>query len=508
MLYTGCPGFQQRLGKGPHFCLNPCSGQSRLDDANTGVHRDAMGLLSMKSTPKRLRTVVPSLRLGVMVMIWDSPIESGPVPESESTFDAIVVGGGPGGSAAAGYMAMKGLNVLLLEKAIWPRDKTCGDAVGGKSLKHVEELGVKATLEQTPHFRVDSIIFGGPNGKEVRIPLPEEEVENREAGYSLPRRQFDTLLFRNANEKVLESGGAVIQNFTVKEVHIEGDAIKGISGIHNGESLHYTAALTIGAGGYNCPVARSITAHHDEPMVDKTHYCGAYREYWTGVEGCGDWSGAIEIHFIEGVLPGYFWIFPVGDGVVNVGIGMVMTEMDKQKAKLRGLQDWAINESPKFKKRFANAKKLEKSGKGSMLPFGSPRKKPPSFQPRRIAMAGAMCIGDAASLVDPFTGEGIGNALLSAKMASDIFDMEIHKEGFTSESAVEYQVKLWEELSAELTNSYKLQRLVKKKWLMNFFIGRAVKKVELQRALTDMIASKEAQGQFHSLWWWIKALFF
>ncbi len=441
-------------------------------------------------------------------MDWESPIDSGPVPDSESAFDAIVVGGGPGGSAAASYMAMDGLKVLLLEKAVYPRDKTCGDAVGGKSLKHVEELGVKATLEKTDHFRVDSIVFGAPNGKEVRISLPEEEVENREAGYSLPRRQFDTLLFRNANEKVLESGGSVIQGFTVKEVHIEGDAVKGITGIHDGESMHFTAPLTIGAGGYNCPVARAVVAHHDEPMVDKKHYCGAYREYWTGVGGCEDWKGAIEIHFIEGVIPGYFWIFPVGGGVVNVGVGMVIAEMDKQKTKLRSLQEWVINEDEKFSKRFANAKMVEKSGKGWQLPFGSPRKNPPSFQPRRAAMAGAMCVGDASSLVDGFSGEGIGNALLSGKMASSMFNLEIHKEGFTSESAVEYQVKLWEELSAELTNSYKLQRLVKKKWLMNFFIGRAVKKVELQRALTDMIASKEAQGQFHSMWWWIKALFF
>jgi flavin-dependent dehydrogenase len=119
-----------------------------------------------------------------------------------------------------------------------------------------------------------------------------------------------------------------------------------------------------------------------------------------------------------------------------------------------------------------------------------------------------MCVGDAASLIDPFTGEGIGNALLSAKMASDVFDIEIHKEGFTSESAVEYQEKLWKELSPELTNSYKLQRLVKRKWLMNLFISKAVKKEELQRALTDMISSKEAQGQFHTKWWMLKTLLF
>ena len=461
----------------------------------------------MKSTPQRLKTVEDRRWIGAG-MSWDSPIDSGAVPDDGSTFDVIVVGGGPGGSAAAAYMAMAGAKVLLLEKAVYPRDKTCGDAVGGKSLKHVEELGVKATLEQTNHFRVDGIIFGAPNGKEVRISLPEDEVENREAGYSLPRKQFDTLLFRNANEKVIETGGSVVQNFSVKEVHVEDGAITGVSGIHDKNSYHFSAPLTIGAGGYNCPVARTVVAEFDEPMVDKKHYCGAYREYWTGVEGCEDWKGAIEIHFIDGVIPGYFWIFPVGNGVVNVGIGMVIAEMDKQKTKLRALQEWVIKEDPKFSKRFANAKMVEKSGKGWQLPFGSPRKKAPSFQPRRAAMAGAMCIGDAASLVDPFTGEGIGNALLSAKLASLEFDLEKHKEGFTSESADSYQVKLWEELSAELTNSYKLQRLVKRKRLMNFFIGKAVKKVELQHALTDMIASKEAQGQFHSKWWMIKTLLF
>ncbi|RZD41826.1 MAG: hypothetical protein CXT70_03855, partial [Methanobacteriota archaeon] len=91
--------------------------------------------------------------------MWEQPIDCGPSPENNASFDAIVVGGGPGGSSAAGYLAKGGKKVLFIEKSVWPRDKICGDAVGGKSLGHVRDLGVKEILESTPHFRVTGIKF-------------------------------------------------------------------------------------------------------------------------------------------------------------------------------------------------------------------------------------------------------------------------------------------------------------------------------------------------------------
>ncbi|MEE3208282.1 MAG: FAD-dependent monooxygenase, partial [Candidatus Thermoplasmatota archaeon] len=100
---------------------------------------------------------------------WEQPIEGGPQPASGSRFDIIVVGGGPGGAAAAGYAALAGHRVLLLDKAIWPRDKTCGDAVGGKSLSHVEELGVLERLEASPHFKITGVLFSSPRGDEIRV---------------------------------------------------------------------------------------------------------------------------------------------------------------------------------------------------------------------------------------------------------------------------------------------------------------------------------------------------
>ena len=454
---------------------------------------------------------------------WTKPINSGDVPNDGSTFDVIVVGGGPGGAAAAAYAAMEGNHVLLLEKAVYPRDKTCGDAVGGKSLKHVEELGVKPLVESTPHNRVTGIVFSSANGQEIHCSLPEEEIENKEAGYALPRLQFDYMMFSRANELVLENGGSVIQDFTVTNVNVVGDGesqkIVGVTGIVGGkrsknEPLTFTAPLTVGAGGYICPVAKTVTETcHNEPMRDDLHYCGAYREYWVDVEGCEGSKIPIEIHFIKEVIPGYWWIFPVGvndEGktVVNVGIGMVINEMNKRSVKLKKLQKWVIEEHPVFSERFKNATMLEGSGKGHQLPFGSPRKNAPSFQPRRSAMAGAICVGDAASLVDPFSGEGIGNALVSSKIAVSHFDKDAHSNGFPTSAADAYMQELWGTLGPELTNSLKMQKMVRKTWLMNWVLKKANKKQAIKDMLEQSLSSKEAQEEMKSTWNLLKLLLF
>ena len=454
---------------------------------------------------------------GSTARVWELPIETGEVPESGAEFDAIVVGGGPGGSSAAGYLAKSGARVLLIEKDVWPRDKICGDAVGGKSLSHVNELGVKADLESTPHFRVTGIVFSSPKGNSVRVPLPEEDVQRLEAGYALPRAQFDSLLFNRCQAMVREADGLVIQGGEVRSVLFDdgaggedpgegtGDA-RHASGVvvriggRNGEERTYYTRELVGAAGYRCPVARSVVeSSYNEVMMDRDHYCGGYREYWQNVKGCETNVGDIEIHFVDSVIPGYFWLFPVSENVVNVGIGMVMGLLDKQKKKLKALQADVIANHPMFKERFAEAKMVPGSAKGWQLPFGSPRKKT-SRQPRRSSMNGIRLVGDAASLIDPFSGEGVGNALVTGEMAARHIT---EKRPF-----LEYQDEVWKVLGPELINSYRMQKLSRKSWLLNWFVGKAEKKPALQEMMTEMIASKEAQENLHSPWFMVKTLLF
>ncbi|HLD77456.1 MAG TPA: NAD(P)/FAD-dependent oxidoreductase, partial [archaeon] len=394
-------------------------------------------------------------------------------PKLAATFDAIVVGSGPGGSACARFLGMLGRKVLLLDKAKFPRDKTCGDGISGKSTRLLKELGITENIEARQHGRIKSVIFSSPKGDVIDIPVPAGAY-----GYCSPRLVFDNVVFEAAkatpNVKTLEQ-------FQVSEVLKDGEKVIGVRGtdLVTKQSMEFRAPVTVGADGATSVVAKAV----GQWSIVPEHLVVAIRMYYKNVTGMKE---AIEMHFLDEVMPGYFWLFPVGDGLVNVGSGMLMSDLRERHVNLEEATLNAIKSS-RFAERFKDAEKVSPT-QGWNLPVASYR--------RTVAGEGWVLVGDAASLIDPFTGEGIGNALLSGKLAAQTIDKALRGEA----KLMDYHEQLWSTIGNEIATSYRMQKWGKRKWLLNAFIRKAAKRPELREYLSSTLASEEIKKGLVSPW--------
>ena len=405
---------------------------------------------------------------------------------SENIFyDCIVVGGGPGGSTAASFLSRGGKKVLLLEKEKFPRDKTCGDAISGKSLAVLEELGLVGAIEKADHGEIKGVLFSSPNGSLASI-MFGKEGEQIGKGYTCRRQVYDNLLFQNAKKHCDAMEGMAAVSLVKENGEVVGVKARGA----DGKEYEFRGRMVIGADSVNSIVAREIRGAD----VDPDHTCIAYRAYYSGITGM---TGCLEIHFVKSIMPGYFWIFPMENGLANVGVGMVMADMKKHGTDLgKAMEDITAN-NPLFKERFANAKMVSPL-KAWSLPFGSKK--------RKVHAQNVLLVGDAAGLVDPFSGEGIGNAMLSGKLASEVA-IEALDAGDTSEKFLShYEERLWKAVWNELSTSYKMQKLGKVEFLLNFVVGKAAKSPKAREAISGTLANKEAKNEYASPLFYLKLL--
>ncbi|HLC36290.1 MAG TPA: NAD(P)/FAD-dependent oxidoreductase, partial [archaeon] len=283
-----------------------------------------------------------------------------------------------------------------------------------------------------------------------------------------------------------------IEEFSVNDLIQENNFVVGVKGKHkDGREQEFRGKVVVGADGAASVVARKLGVEQKDP----DHIIMAVRAYYRGITGM---TPNIELHFLESIIPGYFWIFPLEDGTANVGIGMVKSDMQKTKMNLTEAMFKAIEEDPLFKNRFKNAE-IEGPVRGWTLPSGSRRTKNHGN--------GWLLIGDAASLIDPFSGEGIGNAMTSGKYASEVISEALRANDFSEKFFYKYEKMIQENLDPELKNSYSLQKWGKHKWLLNFLIGKASKNKQVQELLSGMLVNEEAKKKLYSPLFYLKLLF-
>ena len=402
-------------------------------------------------------------------------------------YDIIIVGGGPAGAAAALYAEKAGLKSIILEKAKFPRDKICGDALSGKTIKILRDLDLIDELEKLDGSHINRITFGSPSNNQFDINLQSGKKENHvNKGYVIPRLVFDNFLFQKAS-LVTDT----LENFTVKDVIYQNGKMRGVNGIDKkGNKYSIEAPLVFGCDGANSIIARKVGLY----SMDMKNTAVAIRRYY---EGVGSLTDQIELHYLKEVKPGYFWLFPAGDGMANIGVGISKESAKKEDRTLNQIMNEIIS-SDYFRDRFRYARPIEKP-KGWNLPMGSIH--------RKNHGNGYMLLGDAAGLVDPFTGEGIGNAMVAAKYAVDVAKEAKGESDFSEKKLKKYDYLVWSELGGELNVSTKLQKLAHSSFLLNFVINRASRNENVQEIIAGMLSNEMARDDLSNPMFYFKILF-
>ncbi len=408
---------------------------------------------------------------------------------ANNEFDVIVVGGGPGGSSTTAFLTKAGKKVLLLDKAIFPRDKICGDALSGKTIGVLKELGLVDKIAKQRHGNINGIILSSPKGEEMQLPFTKGGKNVRPSGYVVRRQDADNVFFQNAKKVAART----IEGFTVTDIIKENGTVCGVKGIDaSKKAMEFKAKVVVGAdGAYSTLVRKLGIEKHDD-----NHMCTATRAYYKNVEGLTD---NIEIHFIKDLMPGYFWVFPIDGKNANVGLGMVVKDLKKKNYDLRKKTIEMVENHPLFKERFKGAK-LEGNVMTWQLPFGSKQ--------QQVHGDGFVLVGDAAALIDPFSGEGVGNALLSGKIASKHIVNALNKKDVSAKGLESYKEELWKTIDNELQTSYTMQKIGRIQPILNLVIHKAATKPKVKDALVGMLANEEAKKDLVTIPGLVKLMFF
>jgi len=359
----------------------------------------------------------------------------------------LVVGGGPAGSSAAYFLAKAGIEVILLDKDKWPRDKVCGGGLSATCLDLLSEMDLADEVEAKADSKFSRYVVYAPGGEALKARISRRagnKAVSAEYSYVVRRSVFDQMLL----DKASQAGTHILTEVNVKEVKAgEEPTVTTESG------ENFQADILVVADGSGGRVSRQLKKYtYEEAGI-------AIRGYYSGIKGFGK---DLEFFLDDKIGFGYGWVFPLAEGLANVGVGIGTPFLKKRNSNIHQLLADML-ENPHLKTRMRDAK-LE--GKLASFPLRVDYNKS-AFRMGRVLFA-----GDAAKLVFPLSGEGIAYALKSGKIAAEIISDVYGDNLIDYNHLARYEVECHKAFK-DFKQAMRLQKVMGRPKIQHFFFSSA-----------------------------------
>ena len=380
-------------------------------------------------------------------------------------YDVIVVGAGPAGSAAATHLLMgaPNLKVALLDKALFPRDKACGDGLGPGVVSQLKLLGID--IASIPAVQIiDTAEVHGANDLAFSTRIADFD-KNASYGLTARRVDFDDLLRRRA----IACGASYMDETRFVDSSPTRDVVKiNIESGSDRVQRTLTCRLLIGADGASSRVRRAIGVSPNS--AKRTGIAvRAYADLDTA------YSDRIFISFEDALRPGYGWCFPFSDGTANVGVGMVISDFRRRRPQLNALLDDYLTT-------------LARRG----ICVGKPHSYSTHILPHggalpQLTAEGTALVGDAGSMINPLSGEGIVYGLRAARILSEVALPALLTGECLASALSEYDRLVRSQFSRHLRSNFIAHRMLRNRWWSRFILGAAARDTHLQKLAVDLM---------------------
>lgn len=357
-----------------------------------------------------------------------------------------IIGAGPAGATLSMFLSKAKIHHIIVDKAVFPRDKTCGDGCTpevARVLRELDEAWYQEYINADWVKPSSGFYFENFDGRNIDFSL-NHQGQNIATNYVVERERFDHFLVQKLDPTYAVS----LFGFEVKSIARanEGVVIKGKEG---GKEITINSQLVIGADGERSIVRK--TFHPQGITKNRPHHAAVIRQYYKNIANTSD-KYPLEFYIPTDKFQSYFWIFHLPDGRANIGIGAPSDVMSKHKVNLKKELNYFLNNHPSMVKRFKNAEPLSEV-KGWGIPFNS--------DASEYFGDNYLLIGDAAKFAEPLTGKGIGIAMYASMLAAPIIIDAINNNDFSRNKLSQFEVAIEKKFRSEWKQLYRVQQWAK-----------------------------------------------